>query len=143
VSRWLLRRFSKVYGFTTMPPMPPRPKDVEARAKSVREFLSFAKEHPQAVLGLAPEGGDQPGGVLNWPDSGAGRFILLLVKQDFPVLPVGTFEENGEFCLRFGRAYRLQVPRGLDPDEKDRAAAQTVMSAIAPQLPPPLRGDFA
>jgi len=141
-SRWLLGRLAKIYGFTTTPPMPPRPKDVEARAKSVREFLSFAREHPQAILGLSPEGGDQPGGVLNRPASGAGRFVLLLAEQGFPVLPVGVFEEAGEFCLRFGATYRLQVPRGLGPDEKDRAAAQTVMSAIAAQLPPRLRGGF-
>jgi len=141
-SRWLLGRLAKIYGFTTTPPMPPRPKDVEARAKSVREFLSFAREHPQAILGLSPEGSDQPGGVLNRPASGAGRFVLLLAEQGFPVLPVGVFEEAGEFCLRFGATYRLQVPRGLGPDEKDRAAAQTVMSAIAAQLPPRLRGGF-
>jgi hypothetical protein len=141
-SRWLLKRFSKIYGFTTMPPMPPRPKDVAARAKSVRAMLAFARQHPQAVLGLAPEGGDQPGGVLNWPASGAGRFVLLLAEQGFPILPVGMYEDNGEFCLRFGAAYRLQIPRGLDSDGKDHAAAQTVMTAIAAQLPPNLRGDF-
>ncbi len=142
-SRWLLRRFSKIYGFTTTPPMPPRPKDVEARAKSVREFLSYARKHPQAVLGLAPEGGDNhPTGALARPASGAGRFVLLLAEQGFPVLPVGAYEEAGEFCLSFGAAYRLQKPRHLGPDEKDRAAAQTVMTAIAAQLPSRLRGDF-
>ncbi len=141
-SRWLLRRFSKIYGFTTMPPMPPRAKDVAARARSVRETLTFARLHPQAVLGLAPEGGDQPGGVLNWPSGGAGRFILLLTLQGFPILPVGVFEENGEFCLRFGSAYHLQVPGNSEPDEKDHAAARAVMSAIALQLPPHLRGEF-
>jgi 1-acyl-sn-glycerol-3-phosphate acyltransferase len=141
-SRWLLWRLSKIYGFTTMPPMPPREKDVAARARSVRETLAFARQHPQAILGLAPEGGDQPGGLLNRPASGAGRFVLLLADQGFPVMPVGAFEENGEFCLHFGAVYQLQVPRGLGPDEKDRAAAQTVMSAIAAQLPPRLRGDF-
>ena len=36
LSRALLRRLSKVYGFTSMPPMPPRPEDVQARARSVR-----------------------------------------------------------------------------------------------------------
>jgi hypothetical protein len=141
-SRWLLQRFSKIYGFTTMPPMPPREKDLAARARSVRETLNFARQHPQAVLSLAPEGGDQPGGVLNWPASGAGRFVLLLAEQGFPVLPVGAYEEAGEFCLHFGAAYRLQVPRGLGQDEKDRRTSQTVMSAIAAQLPPPLRGGF-
>lgn len=141
-SRWLLLRFSKIYGFTTMPPMPPREKDVAERARSVRATIAFARQYPQAVLGLAPEGGDQPGGLLNWPSSGAGRFVLLLAEQGFPVLPVGAFEENGEFCLRFGAAYWLQVPRGLSPDEKDNCTAQTVMTAIAAQLPPRLRGDF-
>ncbi len=141
-SHWLLQRLSKIYGFTTMPPMPPREKDVTARARSVRETLAFARQHPHAILGLAPEGGDQPGGLLNWPASGAGRFVLLLAEQGFPILPVAAYEENGEFCLRFGVAYRLQVPRGLSSDGKDRAAAQTVMSAIAVQLPPHLRGGF-
>jgi hypothetical protein len=141
-SHWLLRRFSKIYGFTTMPPMPPREKDVAERARSVRAALAFARQHPQAILGLAPEGGDQPGGMLNWPASGAGRFVLLLAEQGFPVLPVGAYEENGEFCLCFGAAYRLEVTRGLGPDGKDHAAAQTIMTAIAAQLPSRLRGDF-
>jgi hypothetical protein len=141
-SRWLLRRFSRIYGFTSMPPMPPREKDVAARARSVRATLAFARHHPQAALGLAPEGGDQPGGVLNWPATGAGRFILLLTDQGFPILPVGIFEENGEFCLHFGVAYNLQVSVGLSPDEKDHEAAHIVMSAISAQLPLRLRGVF-
>jgi 1-acyl-sn-glycerol-3-phosphate acyltransferase len=141
-SRWLLRRFSRLYGFTAMPPMPPRPWDVEARARSVRAALAFAKAHPQAILGLAPEGGDQPGGLANWPPAGAGRFVLLLAELGFPILPVGCFEEAGEFCLRFGLPYRLQVPRGLGPEGKDQRTAQIVMSAIAAQLPERLRGEF-
>jgi hypothetical protein len=141
-SRWLLKRFSKVYDFTTMPPMPPREKDVAARARSVRATLAFARHHQQAVLGLAPEGGDQPGGVLNWPATGAGRFILLLTDLGFPILPVGIFEENGEFCLHFGAVYNLQLSAGLSPDEKDHEAAHIVMSAIAAQLPLRLRGVF-
>lgn len=141
-SRWLLRRFSKIYGFTSMPPMPPRKKDVMERARSVRATLSFARQHPGAIIGLAPEGGDQPGGVLNWPASGAGRYILLISKLGFPLLPVGVFEENGEFCLHFGPAYTLQVPPSLSPDEKDHYVADIVMTAIASRMPPRLRGDF-
>jgi hypothetical protein len=141
-SRWLLKRFSKIYGFTSMPPMPPREKDVAERARSVRATLAFAREHPRAILGLAPEGGDQPGGVLNWPSPGAGRFVLLLAQLGFPVLPVGVFEENGEFCLGFGAMYNLQIPGGLSPEEKDHESAHSIMSAIAPLLPVRLRGDF-
>jgi hypothetical protein len=142
-SRWLLRRLAKIYGFTTMPPMPPRLKDVEARAKSVREFLAYAREHPQAILALAPEGGDNvPSGALTWPASGAGRFVSLLAGQGFPIVPVGACEEAGEFCLSFGAAYRLEVPPHLAPDAKDHHAARIVMSAIAAQLPVRLRGGF-
>jgi hypothetical protein len=141
-SRWLLGRLSRIYGFTRMPPMPPRPGDLMARARSVRHVLSFARAHPGAILGLAPEGGDQPGGRVNWSPPGAGRFVLLLAEQGFPLLPLGCFEEAGEFCLRFGAPYLLQVPCDLDPDGKDRRAAQTVMAAIASQLPECLRGEF-
>jgi hypothetical protein len=122
--------------------MPPRPKDVKKRARSVRRVLAFARSHPQAILGLAPEGGDQPGGLLNMPPAGAGRFVLLLAEQGFPLLPVGCFEEAGAFCLHFGEAYQLKIPGGLTRKEKDGAAARTVMQKIAPLLPGRLRGEF-
>ncbi len=141
-SRWLLRRFSKIYGFTTMPPMPPRPKDVEARARAVRRVLAYAREHPQTILGLAPEGGDQPGGVLRWPPAGAGRFLALLAGTHPGITPVGICEEQGAFCLRFGETYRLDLPAGLPPEAKDRAAAGQVMHRIAALLPERLRGEF-
>jgi hypothetical protein len=141
-SHWLLWRLSKIYGFTTMPPMPPRAKDVAARARSVRRTLEFAHRHPQAVLGLAPEGGDQPGGLLNWPSSGAGRFLLLLAGAGFHIVPVGAYERDGEFCLNFGEAYDLVVPPGLGAAEKDRISAEIVMGGIAAQLPESLRGSF-
>jgi len=141
-SRWLLKRFSRIYGFTTMPPMPPRPQDMRARARSVRRVLAFARSNPHAILGMAPEGGDQPGGYLNWPPAGAGRFILLLAAQGFPLLPVGCFEEAGAFCLHFGKAYQLQLPGNLSLDQKDHLVARIVMSGIAAQLPGRLRGKF-
>jgi 1-acyl-sn-glycerol-3-phosphate acyltransferase len=142
-SRWLLRRLAKIYGFTDMPPMPPRPQDVAARARSVRAMLDYARRHPQAILALAPEGGDNvPSGALARPASGAGRFLALLAGSGFPVTPVGAYEEAGEFCLRFGAAYRLEVPPRLGAEERDRLAAETVMRAIARQLPERLRGEF-
>jgi 1-acyl-sn-glycerol-3-phosphate acyltransferase len=141
-SHWLLQRFAGIYGFTSMPPMPPRPKDVNARARSVRRVLAFARSHPKAMLGLAPEGGDQPGGLLTMPPAGAGRFILLLVEQGFPILPVGCFEEAGTFCLHFGEMYHLKIPDKLMSKEKDVAAARSVMQKIAPLLPERLRGEF-
>jgi hypothetical protein len=141
-SRWLLRRLSKIYGFTTMPPMPPRPRDMAARARSVRETLKFAHQHPQAILGLAPEGGDQPGGMLTLPVSGAGRFMLLLAAAGFSLVPMGVYEKDGKLCLNFGKTYELVLPYGLPADEKDRAAAEIVMCRIAAQIPECLRGLF-
>lgn len=142
-SRWLLRRLASVYDFTAMPPMPPRPGDVAARGLAVRRVLSYAREHPAAFIGLAPEGMDMPGGVLGWPPEGAGRFIALLAGRGFRVTPVGAYEQDGAFCLHFGPAYALHLPAGLAAGEKDRAAAQIVMGAIARLLPLPLRGEFA
>jgi hypothetical protein len=141
-SRWLLRRLSRVYGFTRMPPMPPRPRDVGARARAVRAALAYARLHPQALLGLAPEGGDQPGGRANWPPSGAGRFVALLADGGRPVLPVGAYEEGGAFCLNVGQVYRLELPPGLSGEGRDRAAAGIVMRRIAALLPGRLRGEF-
>jgi len=141
-SRWLLRRFARIYGFTAMPPMPPRPRDVAARAGAVRAVLAYVKAHPDAILGLAPEGGDQPGGQVSWPASGTGRFLLLLAGLGFGIVPVGVCEEAGELCLHFGPGYRLSVPDGLSADEKDRAAAGQVMGQIAALVPARLRGEF-
>jgi len=141
-SRWLLRRFAKIYGFTAMPPMPPRPRDVARRARAVRAVLAHVKAHPQVILGLAPEGGDQPGGVLNWPPAGSGRFVTLLAGMGLPLLPAGAFEDEGHLCLSFGEAYRLGLPDGPADDGRDRLAAGMVMRKIALQLPARLRGEF-
>jgi hypothetical protein len=142
VSRWLLQRLGRVYGFTTMPPMPPRPRDVAARTRAVRSALAYARSHPAALLGLAPEGGDQPGGRVNWPPSGAGRFVALLAEGRRPILPVGAYEEDGAFCLNVGEAYRLELPAGLSSEGRDRSAARLVMKMIAALLPARLRGEF-
>ncbi len=142
VSRWLLKRISRVYGFTTMPPMPPRRRDVEARARAVMEALSYVQQAEHPMLGLSPEGGDHPSGGLTWPASGAGRFGLLLAGRGLRFVPVGAYEAQGEFCLQFGAVYKLNVARGLSPDEKDRQAAKIIMENIARQLPAHLRGEF-
>jgi len=47
--------------------MPPRPRDVEARAASIRAVLDYAKQTKEPIIGLAPEGGDQVGGQLTMP----------------------------------------------------------------------------
>jgi hypothetical protein len=141
-SRWLLKRFAKIYGFTSMPPMPPRPADITARAQAVRQALAHARNNRESIIGLAPEGGDQPGGVLQFPPEGSGRFILLLAGLGYKIMPVGIYEETGILCLDFGFPYQLRVRTGLLPAERDRAAADIVMRAISNHLPKFLRGEF-
>ena len=142
ISRFVLNRGARVYGFTTMPPMPPRPRDVEARAKSVRTVLDHVMHAENPIIGLAPEGGDQPGGVLTTPASGVGRFALLLAAQRLKFAPVGIYEEDGSLCLNFGEVYELSATHNLPADEKDQHSARIIMEHIAPLLPSRLRGDF-
>lgn len=142
LSKIVLARAARVYGFLTMPPMPPRPKDVEARADSVRRVLTATRCEKTLILGLAPEGGDNPSGEILRPASGAGRFALLLAEAGLRFVPVGVYEADGALCLNFGAAYELIVPPGLSTEEKDRVAAAIVMSRIARLLPERLRGEF-
>jgi hypothetical protein len=137
-TRWVLRRIAARYDFTSMPPMPPDPADVRARAEAVRRVLRFARSHPCPVIGLAPEGMDPADGRLGRPPPGAGRFIALLSGLGLPILPVGVCETQDRFCLHFGRLYRLELPAGLSPDDQDRVISRQVMGQIARLLPPEL-----
>ena len=143
VSRFLLGRAARAYGFIPMPPMPPRPRDVEARAAAVREALRFVRQTPHAILAIAPEGGDQPAGRLSMPPPGAGRFCLLLAAAGMTFQPVGVYEAEGALTLNFGHPYELQLTLPKSADERDRLAAHIVMSHIAPLLPSELRGEFS
>jgi hypothetical protein len=142
----LLKRLGHIYSFTTMPPMPPRDKDVEARAWSVRTVLESVRHTKDPILGLAPEGHDPPGpeGILTRPAAGVGRFGLLLAKAGLrKFIPVGVHEGDGVFHIHFGESYELDVPGYLSPDEKDYQASQIIMENIARLLPVHLRGEFA
>lgn len=143
ISRWVLKRVGRVYDFTVMPPMPPRPQDVEARARAVQAAMRRMQQNKNLVLGLAPEGTDHPGGQLAYPPPGLGRFGLLLASLGCLFAPVGAYETETAFCLHFGPAYRLQAPANLSADERDRAAAKAIMQSIAALVPDHLRGEFA
>ena len=94
------------------------------------------------MVGLAPEGGDTPGGVLGALPPGVGRFIYLL-SQDCPqILPAGIWTENGRIQLKFGPPYRLDIPDGLSAVERDSLVGKTIMHHIAELLPDHLRGEY-
>jgi hypothetical protein len=142
-SRIFLRRLAYIYGLLTMPPMPPRARDVEARAASVRAILAYVKHASDPVLGIAPEGHNPPNGVLTRPAGGFGRFGLLLATTGTRFIPVAGYEANGIFHLHFGKPYALSVPGDLSPQEKDEQAAEIMMRNIAHLLPLHLHGEFA
>lgn len=142
-SRILLKRIACIYGFTNMPPMPPRSKDVEARARAVRGVLEYVSRAKDPVIGFAPEGYDPPGGILTRPAPGVGRFAWLLARAGLTFVPVGAYEADGAFHLHFGRPYEVNVRGNLSADQKDQRVAQLIMENIARLLPSQLRGEFA
>ena len=135
LSDWFLPRLAGTYGFGSMPPMPPRPQDVAARARAVREVLRFARSTPPPVIGLAPEGGDSADNRLTLPSPGAGRFIAHLAGAGLTILPIGAFEADDTFCIRFGPPYNLPTDLPADPDARDAHVARLVFRAIADLLP--------
>ncbi|OGO11530.1 MAG: hypothetical protein A2Y93_09445 [Chloroflexi bacterium RBG_13_68_17] len=138
LSRRLFRRLAQVYGFTSMPPMPPRPWEVAARAAAVRSVLHLARRSPRPAIALAPEGGDAPTGSLMTPPPGAGRFIGLLAAAGLPLSAAGIYEQAGELCLHFGPPVDLTSTDAHD----DQRIAGRAMRAIAGCLPEGLRGAY-
>jgi hypothetical protein len=125
-----------------MPAMPPDPAEAEQRAVAVRLVLRYAQKTPQPVVGLAPEGGDSPDGVLGKLPPGVGRFIFLLTKYCPQILPAGIWTENDRINLKFGSPYCLNIPEGLSAVERDDLVGKTIMHHIAELLPDHLRGEY-
>lgn len=134
LTRWAFARVARVYGFVTMPPMPPDPGEVEARAWAVLRAVRLARQVAQegGLMGLAPEGQDFSGG-LGRPPPGAGEFIALLVQAGLPLLPAGVAEVDGHLRVSFGPPFAPDV--SARRPERDRAVVGQVMEAIARQLP--------
>jgi len=134
ITRRVFDRAARVYGFVTMPPMPPDPDEVEARAVAVLRTVRLARwaARDGGMLGLAPEGRDTPGG-LGDPPQGAGEFIALLVQAGLPVLPVGVTERRERLHVSFGPLFVPEIPPNRV--DRDSAVAQQVMTAIARQVP--------
>jgi hypothetical protein len=142
LSRWALRRIASIYAGFLMPPMPPDPKDIEARAATARQVLTFARQTPNARVCLAPEGYDNNDGQLIVPPPGAGRFLLQLCRVGMTILPAGVCTEGGVYHVRFGSTFSLDTPQDLAPDARDERASRRVMRAIAELLPLRLRGSI-
>lgn len=142
LTRILFPRMAGVYGFTAMPPMPPDPREVAARASAVRQVLQYVRSAPQPVVGLMPEGQDEILGTLQMPPPGVGRFMLQLARQGLVLVPAAIYEAEGALCVCFGPHFYLEVSSELPAAERDLQASRQVMRAIACLLPEELRGEF-
>ncbi len=134
LTRRVFARLAQVYGFITMPPMPPAPDEMAARAVAVLKTVRLARQMARqgGMIGLAPEGQDFKGGI-GQPPAGAGEFIALLVEAGLaPVLPVGLTERDGSLRISFGPSFMPLVPS--QRAGRDRAVIKQVMEAIAEQL---------
>lgn len=134
VTTGVFRRVARVYGFVTMPPMPPRPDEAAARAKSVLKTVRLARSLAKTggMIGLAPEGRDHAGELGELPP-GAGQFIALLVETGLPVLPAGVWQEAGRLRVRFGPVFAPAIPPRRAG--RDAAVAGEVRAALATCLP--------
>jgi len=135
LTRWAFGRIAQVYGFVSMPPMPPRPFDVEARAVAVLRTARLARQAARdgGMIGLAPQGGD----VASWlasPPPGAGEFVALLARVGLPVLPVAVVEHGGRLRLSFGPPFLPDIPPRHAG--RDNAISDQVMAALGRLLPP-------
>ena len=135
----VFKRLAQVYGFITMPPMPPEPQDAVERAISVRKLLHTIRTNPNSIVAMAPEGRDIPDGVLGEPPAGSGKLIGQLAGMLHTCIAVGVYEEQGRLCISFGEAFKL--PEKLDARD-DIKVSEFVMRKIAAQLPASMRAGF-
>jgi hypothetical protein len=141
LSTILLRRAARMYGFTSMPPMPPRPAEAQARASAVRRVLRHIDSSQETIVGLAPEGRDNPAGVLIPPPAGVGRFACQLARRNLRLLPTGMFEADGRLCLQIGAPLDLPKIEG-SPARRDQRMSDLLMQAIARCVPERMRGPY-
>lgn len=144
LSTFLFPRLAQVYHFIPMPPMPPRPQEVVARAQAVRQILAVARHNPPPLLAIAPEGMDpQHGRGLIQPPPGVGRMLVKLAHAGCHFYPVGVFEDEDALVVNFGPGFSLPSTVGLAVEEVDRLVTEHVMCVIATQLPIEIRGKYS
>lgn len=139
LTRLFLRRVALSYGFFLMPPMPPRPHEVEARASAVKRILRFVAHSKGPILGVAPEGADAPNHALAPPPPGTGRFLIQLARHGMRFLPAAVYQEGETLCIRFGDVF--DIDRDLQA-EAGPDVADFSMRAIARLLPEALQGFY-
>ena len=129
--RFVLGSLQKVFGFLPTPSMEPGYSGADQRAAAVRRVINYLRDHPQAIIGIAPEGRDalQPG--MGELPAGVGKFILYLNRMGFRILPAGITEAHGRLHVRLGEPYDITLAdiEG-DVDEQARKIVKEQISRL-------------
>lgn len=87
-----------------------------AAAASLRRLVNES-ERFEGPVGIFPEGAQATAGEPGPALPGAGRFLALMARRDWPVLPVGV-GEDGRFVIRFGCLMPpAEIAAAADPGE--------------------------
>lgn len=92
-------------------------------ASTIKKILK-ASDRIERPIGLFPEGVAGSAGKLTEPLAGVERFLPLLARRGWPVLPAGV-SEDGRFVIRFGELISTEEILASSN------AAQLAMSRVA------------
>ncbi len=124
--RGILSSINSAYGFLSMPSMMEGFNTPASRAAAVRRVINFARSHPDAVIGLAPEGQDSPADGVGLAPDGGGKFMLHLNRMGYLLLPVVVVERSGRLVLHFGQPFDFPVSL----DERSDSIDLTIRSIV-------------
>ena len=148
-TRWMVGRVARRFGALRVP------RDGEAgsgRAQALRRAGSALRGAGGRPVGITPEAGRGGGRMLMTPEPNAGMAIAWLTRLGAPILPVGVFETptggrvdgTGPAALtaHFGPPLSLPWSGSAGARAEREELGETVMRAIAAQLPTVLRGPY-
>lgn len=144
LTRWFFGQISQAYGTILLPPALELAEFRGAGTQAIRRALAMTRGEPPVLIGIAPEGRTGAGLALGAPPRGTGLFLLLLTREQLPILPAGIFEDDADQILtvNFGAPFVLRVPRDLPRAARDAHAARGVMTAIGALLPERMWGAY-
>ena len=90
----------------------------------------FVRTHPNAIIGLAPEGQDSPLDGVGLAPAGGGKFMLQLNRMGLPLLPVAVAENSGQLTVRFGQVFDIAIETSIPPAQVDEYVRVFVRDCI-------------
>jgi len=128
--RSFLASISWVYGFLSMPSMVKGLSTPLSRAAAVRRVIKFVRAHPNAIIGLSPEGQDSPRNDVGLAPAGGGKFMLQLNRMGLPLLPVVVVENPGQLTVKFSQVFDVTVEADTPPEKVDESVRRAVRDRL-------------